>query len=111
MRIHAALLFALALPQRTPVGGAITKYVPPVPTPTSFISDARGVLTSDAHAALDAHIGTVQRAGRGDIAVAILPSIGDYSPNQVAVEIYRTWRVGSVAAIGSAQRDVGVLIL
>ncbi|MDQ2664794.1 MAG: TPM domain-containing protein [Gemmatimonadota bacterium] len=111
MRIRFALVLALALPQRTPVGGVITKYVPPVPTPASFISDARGVLASDAHTALDAHIGSVQKAGLGDIAVAILPSIGDYSANQVAVEIYRTWKVGSVAAIGSARRDAGVLIL
>ncbi|MEP6992534.1 MAG: TPM domain-containing protein [bacterium] len=110
MRTRIALLLLLALPQRTPVGGAITKYVPPLPTP-SFVSDQRNVLAPDAHAALDAHITAVQRAGYGDIAVAILPSIGDYAPVQVAVEIYRTWKVGSVAAIGSAQRDVGVLIL
>jgi uncharacterized protein len=111
MRIHVALLFLIALPQRTPTGGAITKYVPPVPTPASFISDPSGVVASADHAALDAHIGRVQSAGLGDIAVAILPSIGDYSANQVAVEIFRTWKVGSVAAIGSARRDVGVLIL
>lgn len=111
MRIRFALMLALALPQRTPVGGAITKYGPPAPTPALFISDERGVLTADAHVAIDAHIAGVQQAGLGDIAVAILPSIGDYSANQVAVEIYRTWKVGSVAAIGSARRDVGVLIL
>ncbi len=69
------------------------------------------MLTPDAHVTLDAHITAVQHAGFGDIAVAILPSIGDYAPVQVAVEIYRTWKVGSVAAIGSARRDVGVLIL
>ncbi|MEP6999944.1 MAG: TPM domain-containing protein [bacterium] len=111
MRTRLAMLLLLALPQRTPVGGAITKFVPPAPTPSSFVSDPRGLLAADAHAALDAHIVDVQRAGYGDIAVAILPSIGDYAPVQVAVEIYRTWKVGSVAAIGSARRDVGVLIL
>jgi uncharacterized protein len=107
----ALLLFALALPQTTPTGGAIAKYVPPVPTPSSLISDQRKVLDEATHAALDSRIRAIQSAGLGDIAVAILPSIGDYSPNQVAVEIYRTWKVGSVAAIGSAHRDVGVLIL
>ncbi|MEO8623136.1 MAG: TPM domain-containing protein [bacterium] len=111
MRTRLALLLVLAQPQRTPVGGAVTKFVPPAPTPASFVSDARGLIAADAHAALDAHIVDVQRAGFGDIAVAILPSIGDYAPVQVAVEIYRTWKVGSVAAIGSARRDVGVLIL
>ena len=105
------MLVALPLMQTTPTGGAIAKYVPPVPTPASFISDQKAVLAADAHASLDARITGIQQAGLGDIAVAILPSIGDYSANQVAVEIYRTWRVGSTAAIGSAHRDVGVLLL
>lgn len=105
------LLTALAVPQTTPTGGAIAKFVPPVPTPASFISDAKDVVKADAQAALDARITAVQRAGLGDIAVAILPSIGDYSEQQVAVEIYRTWKVGSMAPIGSAHRNVGLLLL
>jgi uncharacterized protein len=105
------LLLALLLRQTTPSSGAIAKFVPPVPTPASFISDAKAVLSPEARATLDARITAIQRAGLGDIAVAILPSIGDYSANQVSVEIYRTWRVGSVANIGSAHRNVGVLIL
>ncbi len=104
-------LIALPLLQTTPSGGSIAKYVPPVPTPASFISDQAAVLAPDAHASLDARVAAIQKAGLGDIAVAILPSIGDYSPNQVSVEIYRTWKVGSMAAIGSARRDVGVLLL
>jgi uncharacterized protein len=105
------VLAALSLLQTTPTGGAITRYVPPVPTPASFISDTKAVLDTASHATLDARIADIQRAGLGDIAVAILPSIGDYSASQVAVEIYRTWRVGSTAAIGSARRNVGVLLL
>lgn len=111
LRSLLLLTLALPIPQKTPGGGAIAKFVPPVPTPASFISDAKGVLPAGQHASLDARLTAIQRAGLGDIAVAILPSIGDYSANQVAVEIYRTWRVGSMAAIGSAHRDVGVLIL
>ena len=107
---YRVLLMLVAL-QTTPTGGTITKFVPPVPTPASFISDQKAVLAADARAGLDARITSIQKAGLGDIAVAILPSIGDYSPNQVAVEIYRTWRVGSTAAIGSAHRNVGVLLL
>jgi uncharacterized protein len=106
-----AILLALVLWQKTPSGGAIAKFVPPVPTPASFISDQRSVLTAEQRRALDARITAFQQAGLGDIAVAILPSIGDYAPQQVAVEIYRTWKVGSQAAIGSAHRDVGALLL
>ncbi len=105
------ILLAMTLWQTTPSGGAIAKFVPPVPTPASFISDQRSVLTADQRQLLDGRIRAVQGAGLGDIAVAILPSIGSYAPQQVAVEIYRTWKVGSVAAIGSAHRNVGELIL
>lgn len=115
--IAFALALLLAGPSLTPpqtqtqVEEGLRKLVPPVPTPASFISDARHVLSDDAHAALDARIRELQAGGYGDIAIAIIPDIGDYSPNQVAVAIYRIWRVGSVANIGSAQRDVGALIL
>jgi uncharacterized protein len=107
----SALLLAIALWQTTPSGGAIAKLVPPVPTPASFIADERSVLTAEQRRTLDARISAFQQAGLGDIAVAILPNIGSYEPQQVAVEIYRTWKVGSVAAIGSAHRNVGVLLL
>ena len=106
-----AVLVALALWQTTPSGGAIAKFVPPLPTPASFIADERSVLTPEQRRALDDRIKAVQQAGLGDIAVAILPNIGQYEPQQVAVEIYRTWKVGSVAAIGSAHRNIGVLFL
>jgi uncharacterized protein len=105
------ILLATALWQTTPSGGAIAKFVPPVPTPASFISDQRSVLSPEAKRMLDGRIKALQAAGFGDVAVAILPSIGSYAPQQVGVEIYRTWKVGSVAAIGSARRDVGELIL
>lgn len=99
------------LQQSTPTGGSITRFVPPVPTPESFISDQRAVLTPAQRQTLDARITGIQQAGLGDIAVAILPSIGDHSPNQMAVEVYRTWKVGRVGAVGSAQRNLGVLLL
>ena len=88
----------------------LAKLVPPLPTP-SFVSDARGVLTADEHVRIDARIRAHQDAGLGDIAVAILPSVGDYAPSDVALAIHRTWRVGTIAEIGSARRDLGVLVL
>lgn len=107
--LHLPLALSLVLPQQSTQG--LRQFIPPVPTPASFISDARHVLTDSAHAALDARIRGLQAGGFGDIAVAILPDIGDFSPNDIAVAIYRDWKVGSVAPIGSARRDVGVLIL
>ncbi|MDX2263169.1 MAG: TPM domain-containing protein [Gemmatimonadales bacterium] len=107
--LHLAFALLLALPQQS--GDGIQRIVPPVPTPASFVSDQANVLSDDAHALLDARIRELQAGGYGDIAVAILPDLGGYSPNEVSVAIYRAWRVGSVAEIGSARRNVGVLLL
>lgn len=92
------------------VAPTLAKLVPPVPTP-SFVSDARQVLTPDEHVNIDQRIRAHQDAGLGDIAVAILPSVGEYAPADIALAIYRTWRVGTIAAIGSARRNLGVLML
>ncbi len=107
--LHLALALSLLLPRQADEG--LRQFIPPVPTPASFIADARRVLSDSAHAALDARIRSLQAGGFGDIAIAIVPDIGDYTPNDLAVAIYRQWKVGSVAAIGSARRDVGVLLL
>jgi uncharacterized protein len=102
----------LAQPQRVPpVAGNIARLVPPSPQPQGFIADVPGVVPVAALASLNARIKEIQAAGLGDIGVAILPSIGDFQPYEVGLAIYREWRVGSVAAIGSARRDVGVLLL
>lgn len=102
---------ALSGQTQTDVPPGLRKIIPPVPTPASFVSDASHVLTDEGRANIDLRIRELQGAGYGDIAVAIIADIGDYSPNEVTTAIYRNWKVGSVAAIGSAHRDVGVLLL
>ncbi|MEP6763643.1 MAG: TPM domain-containing protein [Gemmatimonadaceae bacterium] len=89
----------------------MAKVVPPSPTPMSFVSDLANVLSAQEHQVVDANIRQVQADGLGDIGVAILPTINDLAPSDVALAIYRTWRIGRIAAIGSVQRNLGVLIL
>jgi uncharacterized protein len=119
---HAALAALLLAPMRLPAQSvaretnavpapALARLVPPAPTPASFVADERDVVPADAQARIDSSIRALQDAGYGDVAVAILPSIGDYQPAEVGVAIYRGWRVGRVDAIGSARRDLGVLLL
>jgi uncharacterized protein len=69
------------------------------------------VVPAAARAALNARIRAIQDSGFGDIGVAIIPSIGDYQPYEVGVAIYRTWKIGRIDSIGSARRDLGVLLL
>src|SRR3990170_3652761 len=46
-----------------------------------------------------------------EVAVVTLPTINDRAPVEVAVAIGRAWGVGAKAAIGSQQRNAGVVML
>lgn len=98
-------------PQVPPVTGSIRQLVPPSPAPNGFIADVPGVVPAAARASINARIKQIQAAGQGDIGIAVLPSIGDFQPYEVGLAIYREWRIGSVAPIGSSRRDLGVLLL
>lgn len=116
MRLISMLLLAgLALQSSRPdvpaVEGRIRELVPPLPSGGTYISDERHLMEPGALASLNARIGALQREGLGDIAVAIIPSVGDHAPAEVGVAIYRSWRVGRIDSIGSARRNLGVLLL
>lgn len=89
----------------------LAKFVPPAPTPASFVADVPNVMTPALHELVDSKIRAAQDAHLGDIGAAILPSIGDFAVSDVALAIYRTWRIGRIAEIGDKQRNLGVLIL
>ena len=89
----------------------MARLIPPIPTPASFIADVPRVLDPAARERLDARIEMAQDSGWADIAVAVLPTIGDYDAYEVGVGIYRMWKVGRRDSIGSARRDLGVLLL
>jgi uncharacterized protein len=107
--IFSIVILVSAAGAQTPSG--VERLVPPSPVPAGYIADAAGVVPADAESAINARIEALQAAGRGDIAVAVLPDIADYRPYEVGVAIYRAWGVGSVAEIGSARRDLGALLL
>jgi uncharacterized protein len=108
-----ALLPALAQAQATeaPLPASVVKYVPPSPNPEGFIRDVPGVLGKEHRGELNARITTIQERIHGDIGVAILSDIGDVPPYEVGTAIYRAWKIGTVAPIGNARRDVGALVL
>lgn len=89
----------------------IERYIPPSPAPAGFISDGGPVLSATELADLNDRIEAHQAGGRGDIGVAILRDIGDYTANEVGLSIYRSWKIGSVDSLGSDRRDLGVLLL
>ena len=90
---------------------SVMKYVPASPNPEGFIRDVPGVLGKEERRQLNARITSIQARIHGDIGVAILPDIGDIPPYEVGTAIYRAWKIGTVAPIGNARRDVGALVL
>jgi uncharacterized protein len=93
------------------LSASVRRYVPPTPTPDGFIRDVPGVLDSARRRQLNARIASVQARIHGDIGVAILADIGDIEPYEIGTAIYRSWRIGTVAPIGNARRNVGALVL
>ncbi len=93
------------------VPAELTRFVPASPAPSGFIADVPDVIPASAEGALNDRIRSAQAAGQGDIGVAILPSIEDRAPVDVAVAIYRSWRIGRVDSIGSGRRNLGALLL
>ena len=108
-----ALLPALARGQASeaPMPAAVVKYVPSSPNPEGFIRDVPGVLRMEQRRRLNARIKTLQEQVHGDIGVAILSDIGDIPPYEVGTAIYRAWKIGTLAPIGNARRNVGALVL
>lgn len=89
----------------------VAKRVPANPNPGGFIHDGSGVLDEGAMARLNNRISTVQKTIRADIGVAIISDIGDIPPYEMGRAIYASWKIGTVAPIGNARKDVGVLVL
>ena len=90
---------------------ALARLVPPTPAPAGFIADAPDVIPAADEARLNDEIRSLQAAGAGDIGVAILPSLENRAPVDVAVAIYRTWRIGRIDTLGSTRRNLGALLL
>ena len=113
--IVAGLLLSTSVSAQAPTANSIppqmVRLLPPSPMPASFIADVPRILNAAQRTAVDARIDAVQDSGYADIGIAILPSIGDYQPYEVGVALYRAWGIGRQDSLGSARRDLGVLLL
>jgi uncharacterized protein len=81
------------------------------PRPTGFVTDVSGTLDPDAVRRIDALAERLKQLTGAELAVAVLPGIGDYAAADVAVAIGRAWGVGANAAIGDRTRNAGLVIL
>lgn len=70
-----------------------------------YVSDPAGIIGPEAVARINAIAASVEEAATAEMAVVVLPSIGDQNPKDFATELFNHW------GIGKAGRDNGLLIL
>ena len=91
------------------VDPALTTLFPP--RPSGYLTDVARVLDTATILRLSEHAERLRGATGAELAVVVLPTIGDRAAAEVAVAIGRAWGVGAQAAVGDARRNAGVVIL
>jgi uncharacterized protein len=79
--------------------------------PTGMVTDVANIIDDATQARIEARLAHLRDVTGAEVAVVTLPTIGDRAPVEVAVAIGRAWGVGAKAAIGSQQRNAGVVML
>src|SRR5258706_3787900 len=108
-RLTTLLLLAVALV--TPVfSQSPTDALFPT-TPTSYTTDKAALLTSGQSSQINSLAQRLKETTKVELAVVTLPTLNDRAPVDVATAIGRKWGVGSVGAVGSEQRNAGLVLL
>jgi len=79
--------------------------------PAGYVTDLTGTLDSGTVRRIGSLAERLRNATGAELAVVVLPTIGDRAAVDVAVEIGRAWGVGAKAAIGDPRRNTGLVIL
>jgi uncharacterized protein len=99
-------LIAVAAPAQNP---GIDRLFPP--QPLGHVNDFASVIDAGSAAALESLLVRLRSATGAEVAVVTLPTIQDYSPNDVGVALIRRWGIGAKADIGDARRNAGLAVL
>lgn len=84
-----SLLFSIG------VFAQIEKIIPPKPVPQKLVNDFTKTLTPFQVEALESKLVAYDDSTSNQIAVVIIPTTGDYTVDEVALEIGRRWGVGN----------------
>ncbi|MGQ0702086.1 MAG: TPM domain-containing protein [Gemmatimonadales bacterium] len=95
---------------------AVLQATPPVEQlfparPSGYVTDVARVLDTASVEGISGLIERLRSATGAEIAVVVLPTIGDRAPVDVAVAIGRAWGVGAQAAVGDPRRNTGIVVL
>ena len=91
------------------LGQELTALFPP--KPAGYVTDLTGVVPPASTARLTALAERLRGATGAELAIAVLPTIGDRAAVDVAVAIGRAWGVGARAAAGDPRRNAGLVML
>ena len=73
----------------------IDKVIPPRPSPPKLVNDFTNTLTTEQKTALEDKLVAYDDSTSNQVAVVIIPTTGDYSVEEVGLEIIRRWGVGN----------------
>ena len=77
------------------VSAQINKIIPNKPSPPKLVNDFTGTLTQYQIDALENKLVAYDDSTSNQIAVVIIPTTGDYSVEEIGLEIIRRWGVGN----------------
>lgn len=75
------------------------------PEPSGYVNDFANILSEETEAEIEALAKSITDERDAEIAVVTVDSLEGYDPNQYAVELGRTW------GVGTSERDDGVVFL
>lgn len=101
--IRAGLLTLLWL-ALLPAGGFAAEPVP-LPALSSRVTDLTGTLDATQRGRLEAQLATIDRAGRGQVAVLLLPTTQPEAIEQFGIRLAEAWKIGHKGA------DNGVIVI
>lgn len=104
----AALQLTVLLSLSAQAGGVASLFPA---QPTGMVTDVANIIDGPTRARIESRLTRLRDVTGAEVAVVTLPTIGDRAPVEVAVAIGRAWGVGAKAAIGSQQRNAGVVML
>ncbi len=83
----------------------IDEVIPKRPSPPKLVTDVTGTLTAAQKDALEAKLVAYDDSTSTQIAVVIIKTTGDYTDQEVALEILRKW------GVGNKEKNNGIVVL
>lgn len=108
--IGALMALQLGLAAWLPAQGTGVRALFPE-RPTGYVTDVAGIIDAGSKATIEQRLQHLRDVTGAEVAVVTLPTIANYAPAEVALEVGRAWGVGADAKIGDKRRNAGVVLL